>query len=67
MSATPTPKPEERNLPEIVKVFKANINSPRGQWPANPDFFLTKGEMTYVVEVLEQHLGEARAVHVEGK
>ena len=47
--------PEERDLSEIIKVLKANISAPRGTWPWAPDVCLTKGQMTFLVEVLEQH------------
>jgi hypothetical protein len=48
------PTAEERNLAELIEVLKANIDSPRGQWPRDPDVFLTKGNMAYIVEILEQ-------------
>ena len=44
-------KPEERDLPGIIEVLKANIGAPRGG-PFQPDTCLTKGEMAFLVEIL---------------
>lgn len=48
-------KPEERDLDEIIQVLIANINSPRGSSTLNPDFCFTKGQLAYIVSILEQH------------
>ncbi len=48
-------KPEERNLPEIIEVFKANIKW-YDHWPLAPKLCLTKGNMAYVIEILEQEI-----------
>jgi hypothetical protein len=55
--------PEERDIPDLIRVFKGNINSPRGEWPRNPSAFLTKGQMGFLVEILEQRLAQGQELN----
>lgn len=45
--------PEERDLAEIIHVLKVNIDAP--QVLLNPDTCFTKGQLAFLVEILEQH------------
>lgn len=48
----PEIKPEEKDIPEIIKALKANIR--HGIHRLNPDACFTKGQMRYLIEVLEK-------------
>jgi hypothetical protein len=48
----PEIKPEEKDIPEIIKALKANIRD--GIHLLNPDACFTKGQMRYLIEVLEK-------------
>ncbi len=46
--------PEERDIAEIIHVLKVNINTDFAfSW--TPDACLTKGQMAFLVEILEHH------------
>ncbi len=45
-------QPEERNLPGIIEVLKANIAAPT--YSVHPGTCFTKGQMAFLVEILER-------------
>jgi len=47
-------KPDERDPSEIIKALKANVK--HGIHMLNPDACFTKGQMMYLIEVLEREL-----------
>lgn len=45
--------PDERDLNEIITVLKANIDAPNAMFSPRTSF--TKGQLAYIVEILEQY------------